>query len=57
MSFSKWAKQARTVAQQHSGTINSGIDKAAQTAKTRQPGKSSSIDKWADLAKKSVSKT
>lgn len=56
MGFSTWAKQARTLANQHSDKINSGIDKAAKTAKTSQPSKSSYIDKAAGMAKKSVNK-
>ncbi len=56
MGFSKWAKQARTLANQHSDKINAGIDKAAKTAKTSQPSKSTYIDKAADAVKKSVNK-
>ncbi len=54
MAFSKWAKQASKLAAQHSDKINAGIDKAAGTAKKKQPGKSSYIDKAAAYAKKGV---
>ncbi len=57
MGLSKWAKQARELANQHSGAINSGIDRAASAAKSHQPNKSSSIDKAAQYAKKAVNKT
>ena len=56
MGFSKWAKQAQSLADKHSDKINTGIDKAASKAKTIQPSKSSHVDKVADLAKKSVNK-
>lgn len=54
MAFSKWAKQASKLAAQHSDKINAGIDKAAGTAKSKQPTKSSYIDKAAGYAKKAV---
>jgi hypothetical protein len=50
MAFSKWAK----LAAQHSDKITAGIDKAANTAKQKQPTKSSYIDKVATYAKKTV---
>ncbi len=56
MGFSKWAKQAQKLANQHSDKINSGIDKAASKAKTSQPSKSSYVDKAAEYAKKTVNK-
>ena len=56
MAFSKWAKQASKLAAQHSDKINSGIDKAASTAKQKQPTKSSYIDKAAGFAKKGLDK-
>ncbi len=56
MGFSKWAKQAQKLANQHSDKINSGIDKAANKAKTSQPSKSSYVDKAAEYAKKTVNK-
>ncbi len=56
MGFSKWAKQAQKLANQHSDKINTGIDKAAEKAKSSQPTKSSYVDKAADFAKKSVNK-
>ena len=54
MAFSKWAKQASKLASQHSDKINAGIDKAAHTAKQKQPSKVSYIDKAAGYAKKAV---
>lgn len=54
MGFSKWAKQAQKLANQHSDKINAGIDKAADKAKTSQPSKASYVDKAADYAKKAV---
>ena len=54
MAFSKWAKQAQKLAAQHGDKITSGIDKAASTAKQKQPTKSSYIDKAAQYAKKTV---
>jgi hypothetical protein len=54
VAFSKWAKQAGKLATQHSDKITSGIDKAANTAKQKQPTKSSYIDKAAAYAKKTV---
>ena len=56
MGFSSWAKQASKLAAQHSDKINTGIDKAAQTAKQKQPGKVNYIDKAAHYAKKGVEK-
>ena len=56
MAFSKWAKQASELAAQHSDKINAGIDKAAGTAKQKQPSKSSYIDKAAGYAKKGLDK-
>ena len=56
MAFSKWAKQASKMAAQHSDKINAGIDKAAGTAKNKQPSKSSYIDKAASYAKQGISK-
>lgn len=54
--FSKWAKQAQKLANQHSDKINAGIDKAADKARSSQPSKSSYVDKAADFAKKTVNK-
>lgn len=54
MALSKWAKQAGKLAAQHSDKINAGIDKAAATAKQKQPTKSSYIDKAAAYARKTV---
>lgn len=56
MGFSKWAKQASKMAAQHSDKINAGIDKAATTAKQKQPSKGGYIDKAASYAKKGVEK-
>lgn len=56
MGFSKWAKQAQKLANQHSDKIAPVIDKAATKAKASQPSRSSYIDKAAEMAKKSVSK-
>lgn len=57
MGFSKWAKQAQKLANQHSDKINTGIDKAASKAKASQPSKSSYVDQAADFAKKTIKKT
>jgi MT0933-like antitoxin protein len=54
MGFSKWAKQAQQLANQHSDKIHSGIDQAASKAKQKSPTKSSYIDKAAQAAKKAV---
>ncbi len=54
MGFSKWAKQAQKMANQHSDKIHSGIDQAAGKAKQKSPTKSSYIDKAAQAAKKAV---
>jgi hypothetical protein len=53
---SKWAKQARKLAEQHSDKINAGIDMAAGKAKGKKPAKSGQIDKIADMAKKQIKK-
>lgn len=50
MAFSKWAR----LAAQHSDKITAGIDKAASTAKQKQPAKSGYIDKAAAYAKRTV---
>ncbi len=57
MGFSKWAKQAQVLASQHSDKVNAGIDKAAATAKKSQPNRASHIDKAANLARKTVTKS
>ena len=50
MALSKWMQMAG----KHSDKIAAGIDKAAATAKQKQPTKSSYIDKAAAYAKKTV---